>query len=259
MKKIEFLSNDIELNENTKTGASKTVLITGASGGIGNSLIDAFLKNNFKVIAHSRIRYEDFESKYLQYGDQIVFIYSDLSNRDSLNQCFNSLSKEIDQLDVIIHNAAKEHGGLLMMTKLEDIQSIFEINFFSTIRINQILLKLLRKSDNPSIINISSISGLDLDSGNIAYGLSKASLNALTSVLSKDFANFKIRVNSIAPGLVDTKMSKKMQDSSFKEMKSRSIRGVLDPLEIANIALFLSSEASSAINGQVIRADGGSK
>lgn len=254
MKTIKFLSEFAETPGLTNLD-SKTVLITGASGGLGNVLIKAFLLNDYKVIAHTRTKDLEFESSFNNL--KLSHVYADLSIVDSVNECFQTLSKKIDKIDVIIHNAGKEHGGYLMMTKLEEIKAIFDVNFFNTLRINQILLPLLRKSKHPSIINISSVAGIDLDSGNIAYGLSKSSMNSSTPVLSKDFSRFGIRVNTIAPGLLNTRMAKKMRPDTFLKMKEKSIRGVLEPFEIANIALFLSSEASSAINGQIIRSDGG--
>ena len=237
----------------------KTVLITGANGGLGRILVEAFLANDYEVIAHTRVKYDDFEKAFVEFNHRVTFVYADLSDLHSVDECFLNLTKNREKIDIVVHNAAKEHGGYLVMTKLDEIQNIMNINFNSTLRINQLLIKLLKKSPFPSIINISSIAGLDLDSGNIAYGISKASLNASTIVLSKDLSQFGIRVNSIAPGLVMTNMVGKMRGLDYNQMKDRSIIGVLEPYRIANVALFLASETSLAINGQVIRADGGRK
>ena len=114
------------------------------------------------------------------------------------------------------------------------------------------------KQNTSSIINISSVSGIDLPEGNCAYGVSKAAFIAFTKVLAAECGRFNIRVNTIAPGLIDTDMFRKIEEKAKKGLVARaSLNRLGSPEEVANLAAFLASDESSFVNGQVIRIDGG--
>ena len=145
------------------------------------------------------------------------------------------------------------------MTSLEKLKKIYEVNFFSVYFITQKVLKLLKKSKEPSIVNISSSASIENNIGRFAYASSKQILNSFTKTLSKEVGRYKIRVNSIAPGLTNTKMMKKSTtDKNIEEtIKRIPIARVAETDEIAQLVLFLSSNNSSYINGQIISIDGG--
>jgi 3-oxoacyl-[acyl-carrier protein] reductase len=144
------------------------------------------------------------------------------------------------------------------MTPISDIKQIFNINYFSQVLITQQVVRRMIRKGSGKIINISSISGLDAKPGNVAYGASKAALIAFTRTLSAELRSYGIKVNCIAPGLIETKMATLMEDKALKLMIEESGVGRLArPLEISNIALFLASDQSNFINGQTLRVDGG--
>lgn len=145
------------------------------------------------------------------------------------------------------------------MTSPKVIREIFEVNFFSQSIFTQSLIKLMIKNNKGSILYISSSSGIDGNEGRSAYSSSKAAINTLAKTLSKELGKFNIRVNAIAPGLTDTDMMKKnTPDNILKDVVSTvSLKRVAKPVEIANVALLLSSDLMSYVTGQVIRVDGG--
>ena len=145
------------------------------------------------------------------------------------------------------------------MTTLRKLKEIFEINFFSQSTFTQYILKSMIKNKKGNILYVSSTSGIDGNIGRSAYSASKAAIISQARVLSKELGFYNIRVNSIAPGLTDTDM---MQKNTNKEavdefLRNVSLKRFADPEEIANSALFLSSDLSSYITGQTIRVDGG--
>ena len=150
------------------------------------------------------------------------------------------------------------HGGLFQMTPVSKIREVFETNLFAQMEITQIVLKSMMRKKSGVIINMSSVLGLDIKEGSCAYGLSKAAVSAWTKTLACEYAAYGIRVNAIAPGLIDTDMAKLMEEKAEQEMIASSAMNRLgQPDEIAKTALFLASDDSSFINGQVIRVDGG--
>ena len=145
------------------------------------------------------------------------------------------------------------------MTPVTKMKEIFEINYFSQILLTQSITKIMARQKAGNIINISSSAAIEGNEGRTAYASSKAAIIASTKVMAKELAMYNIRVNAIAPGLTETDM---MQGSTPKEaleytLQRISMKRVGKPEEIANVALFLSSELSTYMTGQVIRVDGG--
>ena len=145
------------------------------------------------------------------------------------------------------------------MTSVKKLKEIFETNFFAQTVFTQYILKSMIKKKNGSILYISSSSALDGNEGRSAYSSAKAAIIAQAKALSREVGMYNIRVNAIAPGLTDTDMMKENTPKEIvNEVASRtSLRRIANPQEIANAALFLSSDLSSYITGQVIRVDGG--
>ena len=144
------------------------------------------------------------------------------------------------------------------MTSIKLIKNIFDVNFFSQIRITQLLLKFLKKSKNSSIINIGSISGLTPERGNLAYGTSKSALMFASKIMANEFGYYKIRVNSVAPGIIKTKMLKKMDKKNIQKIINNSFNQKIGTAEeVADLITYLCSDKARHINGQTIKIDGG--
>lgn len=239
----------------------KVVLITGTNRGIGNSILHLFASEGATIIAHTRKHTKDFESDMKviadDYSVEITPVYFDLTKIPS-NTELKELLPTLKKVDILVNNAGIIHGDLLQMTLESDIQQLFDTNVFSILKLTQRLIPFLRKGKNPCIVNISSINAFDLEIGNSLYGVSKAAVNALTKTLYKELAPMNIRVNAVAPGLVDTDMAKKIEPKAYQKALDKTLlHEPISPVDIANVVLFLSSEDSKVINGEIIRCDGG--
>lgn len=239
----------------------KVALITGCNRGIGKSILKSFALNGAAIWACTRKQSDEYNT-YLdnlrnESGVRINTLNFDLSSETEIRENLKQLYSGNQRVDILVNNAGISHGGFIQMTSLNQIKSVFEINFFSQILITQIIAKIMLRQKKGSIINIASVAGLDANVGNIAYGSSKAALIYATKTMAKEFAPF-IRVNAIAPGLTETEMAKEMEKNAMENMvRSSSMNRLADPAEIAEVALFLASDQSSFINGQIIRVDGG--
>ena len=242
----------------------RTILVTGVSTGIGKAIAEELLKTEeFLVIGSARNKNdaEYLKSKFEKTFYEVIF---DVTKKEEIHNA----RKEVDDflasnnsyLSCLINNAGVIHTSLFQMTKIEDLRKTFETNFFSTFLFTQYIIKLMIKNKSQSsIINITSSAAIEANRGRSAYASSKAALITLSKVMSKELSNFNIRVNAIAPGLTNTDM---MQNSTDKKHILETInrisqKRIAEPEEIANSALFLASDLSSYINGQVIRVDGG--
>ena len=168
------------------------------------------------------------------------------------------LSKE-KSIDILINNAGIIHTALFQMTSEVKLKEIFDINFFSQTVFTQYILKSMIRKKTGSILYISSSSAIDSNKGRSAYSSAKAALITQAKTLSKEVGPYNIRVNIIAPGLTDTDMMNQNTDKKTIEQVTSeiSLKRIGLPNEIAKAALFLSSDYSSYITGQVLRVDGG--
>jgi len=244
--------------------SGKTAFITGSNRGIGKAILEKFLENGADVICAVRkiddkfLDYINSQSK--KFNKEIKILQFDLSDENAIKSSIEDLyNKKID-LDILVNNAGIPGVSLTEMTSIKSLRNIFEINFFSQIKVTQLLLRLLKKSSNASIINIGSVSGLLAERGTLTYGSSKAALMFATKVMAKEFSVYKIRVNAIAPSVTETDMLKKM-DKNAKEklLKDSNLKEPISTNKVADEVLYLASEKSINTNGQIIKIDGGIK
>lgn len=244
--------------------SGKTALVTGSNGGIGRAIVDTFIKNGANLICAIRktdTEFSDYLFKIQKKPNQTVELLEfDLENEEETKTKIQSLYKKNIVLDVLVNNAGMPSGAVFEMTSSKNLKKVFEVNFFAQIRITQLLLRLLKKSKNSSIINLGSISGLIADRGTLSYGSSKAALMFATKVMANELATYKIRVNAIAPNATKTKMLDKMDERAKKFLIEQSfLRRESLPNEVADFVLYLASDKSTYLNGQIIRLDGGMK
>jgi len=242
---------------------NKTALITGANGGIGLSILKKFSENGADIIACTRSKNEKFEQLILDISkknkNKITPIYFDLSKENEIDQAIEKISSMSNKIEIIVNNAGINQVSLFQMTSIEKIKEIFVINFFSQLKLTQKLMKIMIKNKKGSIINISSNAAVECDAGRVGYASSKAALIAFTKVLSKELGSFNIRVNAIAPGLTNTKMmgkdvSRKVIEEAIKRV---ALKRPAEPEEISDVVMFLGSDLSSYISGEVIFVTGG--
>ena len=242
---------------------NKTAVVTGCNRGIGKKILEVFSANGATVFACVRNISKEFKSNIDEIEkntkNKIIPIQFDLSNETQIKEATNSILASNKPIDILVNNAAMIHTAIFQMTSIKKLKEVFEIDFFSQTNFTQYILKSMIKNKKGSILYISSSSALDGNEGRSAYSSAKSALIAQSKVLSRELGVHNIRVNTIAPGLTDTDMMKEnTTQETIKDVLSRvSLRRIASTEEIANTALFLSSDLSSYITGQVIRVDGG--
>ena len=183
----------------------------------------------------------------------------DLADEDEVKEGIKTIRSAKQHVDILVNNAGIIFTALFQMTSVKKMKEVFEINYFSQMLLTQSITKIMTRQKSGSIINISSSAAIEGNEGRTAYAASKAAVIASTKVMSKELAMYNIRVNAIAPGLTGTDM---MHGSTPKAaldytLQRINMRRIGTPEEIANVALFLSSELSTYMTGQVLRVDGG--
>lgn len=242
---------------------NKTAVVTGSNKGIGLEIIRTFSENGANIFACARNINDNFLKQInlikKEYNNNITPIELDLADEVKVKNASNKILSSDISIDILVNNAGIIQTSLFQMSSKKKIKEIFEINFFSQTIFTQFIIKAMLKKENGSIIYISSSASLDGNEGRSSYASSKAALNAQAKVLSRELGDKNIRVNVIAPGLTDTEMMEKNTPKNIiKENISRiSLKRIGKPKEIANTALFLASDLSSYITGQIIRVDGG--
>ena len=241
---------------------NKTVVITGANRGIGLAILKRFAVNGANIIACARNESEEFAGLIAQLSSlnsiSIKSIYFDMENSADVKEAGYQIARMDCGIDALINNAGIASGGFFQMTSIDEMRKLFEINFFSQIALSQIISRKMMRNKMGSIINIASNAGLIGGQGMLAYGSSKAALILATKVMATELGKFNIRVNAIAPTVTKTDMYDQMEEKAREKLRSSSALGrPANPDEVANTALFLASELSSYINGQIICMDGG--
>tara|TARA_B100000780_G_C21069583_1_gene430307 strand:- start:289 stop:1032 length:744 start_codon:yes stop_codon:yes gene_type:complete len=242
---------------------NKTAVITGCNKGIGKKILNVFSENGADIFACIRNLDDDFKTHINElekkYKNKIFPIKLDLNDRNSIKESANIILKSGKSIDILVNNAGAIYTALFQMTSRKKLEEIFEVNYFSQADFTQNIIKSMIKKKIGSIVYISSSAAIDGNVGRSAYAASKAAINSHAKVLSKELGTYNIRVNVIAPGLTETEMMSENTPKNIIEetLMSTSLKRVGQPNEIANVALFLSSELSSYITGQTIRVDGG--
>ena len=242
---------------------SKTALVTGSRGGIGMATVRALAQDGIDVYAHARKPDEEFEEKLKKISEETGSLvrpfYFDLSDSDAIKAGLRELFKEAKKIDILINNAGiVSPNSLFMMTPIQQIREVFDINFFAAMEVTQYVSRQMTRHKEGSIINISSIAALDGEPAQLEYSSSKAALIGATRKLARELGQFGIRVNAIAPGITDTGMISGMEDNMMDQILNNSVmKRPARPEEIANAIAFLAGDKASYITGQVLRVDGG--
>ena len=240
-----------------------TVLITGASGGIGMALVEKFASLGYNVIGSMRSEKPEILEKWSEWSEKYTVsirpVYFDLSDEESVKNALGTFLKDKDNpIEVLINNAGIPYGATAMMTPIKDLKNVMQINFFGAIYVSQLVAKSMIRRKNGSIVNISSVGGIESSPGYLAYGSSKAALIHATKIMAKELAGAGIRVNAVAPGLTETKMGHFKSEGELKKALDRTPAGrMAKPEEIAEVVAFLCSESASYITGEVVAVDGG--
>ena len=240
----------------------KNVVVTGVLQGIGRAVLDRFASEGANVFACCQKETEEFVSHIAElkekYSVDIIPVYFDLNDSDSIKAAVKTITLAKLPISGLVNIAGMAKDALFQMVTAEQMQQVFQINFFSQVLFTQYIVKLMLRHGGGSIVNISSVTALDGNEGQFVYGASKAAWLSATKTMSIELGPKGIRVNAICPGVILTPMTQGLVDTALKDKLAKtSLNRIGKAEEIASTAEFLISDASSFITGQFIRIDGG--
>lgn len=232
----------------------KTVLVTGATRGIGNAIAKEFKKNNFSVIGTATS-----ESGVATLHEQNIKGYVlDLNSKDSINSFWEKLENDDQKISVLINNAGITRDNIVLRMSDEEWSDIMNVHLYGTFQLSKRVLKMMLKEKYGRIINISSASASIGNRGQSNYAAAKAGVEAFTKSLAKEVGKRDITINAVAPGFISTDMTEQNDGVNSEYLIKEIPMGRFgEPEEVADLVSFLCSEQASYITGQTIHINGG--
>jgi len=239
----------------------KNVIITGASRGIGRGVATVFAKNGANIAftyLSSTEKAKSLENELIRFGVKAKGYKSDASNFISAQDLSKSVIEDFGSIDVLVNNAGITKDSLLMRMTENDFNLVMQINMNSVFNMTKAVIKTMMKAKKGSIINMSSVVGVKGNAGQTNYSASKAGIIGFTKSTALELGSRNIRCNAIAPGFIETEMTESLEDDAINNWRNQiPLKRVGDPEDIANVSMFLASDLSSYITGQVINVCGG--
>lgn len=237
----------------------KVVLITGSGRGIGKGIAEAFAEVGSKVVI-TDIDAETCAATAKEIagkGVDTLDVVCDVSKRDSVDELIQKIVDKFGQIDVVVNNAGTTKDGLFIRMKPEQWQMIIDINLTGTYNVTHAAVNVMRKKKSGNIINLSSVNALGVP-GQANYAASKAGVIGFTKALGKELAPMGIRVNALAPGFIETYLTSLIPEKMAEEMvKNIPLGRKGQPIDIAKPILFLASDLSAYVTGEVLNVNGG--
>jgi 3-oxoacyl-[acyl-carrier protein] reductase len=238
---------------------NKVCLITGASKGIGKAIVEVFAENNAIIYANARKEgdLDDILKVFENTQVEIIPVYFYVPDFDAIKTCNLKKKKTHKRLDVLVNNAGMVTYEILGMISFDKFREMLEVNLVAPVFIMQMATKLMLRQSSGSIINITSKVAVEGVKGQLSYSATKGGLNSATLSAAKELSSKNIRVNAVAPGMIGSERLKNVMESKFKEKLNDIGFGRLGtPEEVAKACLFLASDHSSYMTGQIIEVDG---
>ncbi|MBQ0079419.1 MAG: 3-oxoacyl-[acyl-carrier-protein] reductase [Eubacterium sp.] len=240
----------------------KTAVITGGVRGIGKCIAETFCKNGANVVIvdiSSPEAFEATEAELKEYGTKVMSMNGDITKPETAVAVAQLIKDEFDKkVDILVNNAGITNDKLVMKMAPEDFAKVIDVNLTGSFYMTKEISALMVKQRSGSIISMSSVSGIKGNPAQVNYSASKAGLVGMTLSLAKELGRRGIRANCIAPGFIKTDMTAKLSDEQMaKAAEGISMKRPGEPQDIANTALFLASDLSTYVTGQVIAVDGG--
>jgi 3-oxoacyl-[acyl-carrier protein] reductase len=235
----------------------KNIIVTGASGGIGNAIIKKLSESGANILA-SGTRIEKLEELKKNFKGLKILKF-DISQSDKIEEFIENATNELGgSLDGLVNNAGITQDNLAIRMSLDEWQKVININLTSTFLMSKFAIKKMLKNKSGKIVNITSVVGHTGNLGQANYTASKAGIVAMSKSLAVEYAKKNININCISPGFIKTAMTDKIDDK-FKEVIISKIPSARlgEPDDIANAVLFLSSDQSNYINGETLHVNGG--
>jgi 3-oxoacyl-[acyl-carrier protein] reductase len=235
----------------------KTALITGATGGIGESIARKMKEQGAQIVL-SGTRVDALEKLQKDLGEGVFIVPCSLNDKEAVENLIPESERLAGQIDILVNNAGITKDGLLMRMKDEDIEDVLMINLICAFKISRAAIRGMMKRRMGRIINISSIVGVTGNPGQTNYVASKAGLIGLTKSLAQEISSRNVTVNAIAPGFIETPMTHKLSNEIKTKLQEKIPLGRLGfPEDIAYGTVFLSSDEAAYITGQTLHINGG--
>jgi len=239
----------------------KVALITGGGRGIGRAISLALAKEGAKVCInylHSKNAAAEVVKRIKEKGGEAISHKADVSKLEEVNRMVEETSKRFGRIDILINNAGLNIDKYLMIMNEEEWDKVIDVNLKGTFNCSKAVSRVMIDQRSGNIVNISSVSAISGTAGQTNYSAAKGGMISFTKSLARELAPFGIRVNALAPGLIDTEMVKKMPEEMLDRiLEITPLKRVGTPKEVAKVVIFLVSEKADYITGQVIRVDGG--
>lgn len=239
----------------------KVAFITGSTRGIGWAIAQRFADEGANVIINGFSNGQLLESRIQELqkkSKKSTGYLLDITQQPQLKEAFQNIFKSFGRLDILVNNAGILNDGLIGMLSADVIHRTYEVNAIAVTQCIQAGVRLMTRGESGSIINISSISGTNGIEGQLLYSGTKAAVIGMTKAAAKELAIKNIRVNAIAPGFIETDMVRQLPADKYQDrVTSIKMKRIGKPEDIAGVALFLASDLSSYVTGQVIGVDGG--
>ena len=239
----------------------KTAIITGASRGIGKGIAKQFALNGANVaftFSKSIELAKEFEKELISLGVKAVAYQSDAANYNDSIELVEKINTDFDSIDILVNNAGITRDNLLMRMQEEDFNQVIKVNLNSVFNMTKAVQKIMLKQRSGSIINMSSVVGVKGNAGQSNYAASKAGIIGFSKSIALELGSRNIRCNVIAPGFIETEMTEKLDKKIIDNWRnSIPLKRGGTPVDVANACVWLASDMSSYVTGQVLNIDGG--
>ena len=240
---------------------NKNAVITGATRGIGREIAITLAKNGANIAINYRNENEDLNNLVNELKELGVNVFAkkcDVSNHLEVDEFIKESKESLGSIDILVNNAGITKDGLILRMKEDDFDSVIDVNLKGVFNTTKAVSGIMMKQRYGKIINISSVVGISGNAGQCNYAASKSGVIGFSKSIARELATRNVNVNVVAPGYINTDMTKGLPEK-IKESIIQSIpmKKIGEPKEVANLVLFLASELSDYITGQVISVDGG--
>ncbi len=239
----------------------RTAIVTGGSRGLGQEIILSFLRHGASVHSIDLMASEsaaEVETVAAENGVSVTWHEADVTDEAQISSLIEGILTEADGIDILVNNAGITRDKLVFRMTREDWEKVLTVNLTSVFMISKLVARDMAKRRKGSIINMASISGVIGNAGQTNYSASKAGLIGFTKSLSREVAARQVRVNAVAPGFIDTEMTRSLSEKVQEAYQQQIPMGRFgQPKEVASVVAFLASDMASYLTGEVIKITGG--
>ena len=240
---------------------SKNALVTGSSRGIGRAIFLKLASQGVNVVVnytHGKEPAEAVVAECEALGVRAIALQADVSDHDAAKELVTTANKEMGSLDILVNNAGITRDNLMMRTSPEDFEAVISVNLEGTFNCMKHASRIMLRQRSGAIVNMASVVGITGNAGQVNYAASKAGVIGMTKSAARELASRGIRVNAVAPGYIDTDMTKVVSQEAKDAFNEQILLGRIgQPEDVANAVVFLASDEASYITGQVLCVDGG--